>query len=470
MRTIREILKNTGYNERELELFPAKCCFDYPYFAEHVFGFEIADYHREWFYLAEKYKRLSITAFRGSGKTSWFAGYFIWKAIFNRNLNFLIISFNFEQSKLVLKIIRRMFNDNELLRQFMPDTRESSWKATELTIKNGCTFYCRTYGEGVRGLRIDYLLCDEAGRYEDKSIFWTAVSPVVQLNRGSIVVIGTPRSSIDLLAELKENDEYMCYEYPIEKNGRVLWPQKYTLKKEDEEGKRSLHGIKKEVGELAYTQEYMLIPISSANSLFPYELTSKALNDSIGFLPYGKTGNRYYIGCDLSITTKGDFTVFTVLEANADRKTIVKALRFRDTHEEQKRRLIKLYEDFRPIKIVVDKTGLGEIFFRELKQLIPNVEPLHFTYDEKWKLIMDLRQEFERFNIEIPCSKKDIKAYSYSQQLLKELNDFTLKVDTKHTKSGVKFSSGEYDDCVISLALANRASQNIYGNVSIRCI
>ena len=79
MRTIKQIIEKTDYSETQMELFLAECMFDYLYFAEHVFGFDIADYHREWFELAEKFKRLVIVAFRGSGKTHFFAGYFICK-------------------------------------------------------------------------------------------------------------------------------------------------------------------------------------------------------------------------------------------------------------------------------------------------------------------------------------------------------------------------------------------------------
>lgn len=471
MRTIKEILGKTGFKETEIELFFSKCYVDYIYFAEHVLGFEIAPYHAEWFDLAEKFNRLCIEAYRGSGKTSFFSGYYIWKAIFGNNLNFLIVSQTFEQSKQVLKLIRRMIIDNEILKAFVPVNRESSWKATELTLANGSTFYCRTYGEGVRGLRIDYELCDEAGQYEDKSIFWTAVTPVVQLNRGRIIVIGTPVSAVDLLSELSKNPEYYHDKYPAELNGKALWPQKYTTADKDMFDLRSLVKTRQEMGELEYNQEYLLIPVSSQNSLFPFELTKRCLDDNQGFLPYGKPSRRYYMGVDLSISAKGDFTVITVLEVNNDKKQIVKAMRFRDSPEYVMKMIKQLNEDFRPTKILIDKTGLGELFYKELKMDMPNIYPMHFTYQEKYNMLMDLRREFERLMIVVPNSKEDVSCYSYTEQLLKELNDFIMRADFKDpTKNIVRFSSGDYDDCVISLALANKISMTSGGGVSIRSL
>ena len=245
MRTINEILSHTKYKENQIEYFLTECYTDYLYFAEHVLGFEIADYHREWYEIFEKWPRVCLIAFRGSGKTCFISGYFIWIAIFKENLNFLIISNTFEQSKIVLKLIRRMITDNELLREYMPEGREAIWKATELSMKTNCIFYCRTYGEAVKGLRIDYLFPDEMGQYEEKSVYWTAISPVVQLNRGRIIGAGTPVSAQDLLSELKENEEYFVKEYPVEKDGKVLWDQKYTNLDHDTDTKRSLIKIRK---------------------------------------------------------------------------------------------------------------------------------------------------------------------------------------------------------------------------------
>jgi len=472
MRSIKDILEGTSYSDRQLELFLSTCYADFIYFAEHCLGFDIAPYHEEWFELVEKYKRLCIEAYRGSGKTNFFAAYYLWKAIFtDKPLNFLIVSNNFEQSKMVLKIIRNMILENELLKEFAPDSRDMSWKATELTIKTGCNFYCKPYGEGIRGLRIDYCMCDEGGLYEDKAIFWTVIGPVVQLNMGRITVVGTPRSRIDLLAELHENEEYFAKKYPAEHNGHPLWAKKYTMKEEDEPGKRSLKLVRKELGELNYMQEYMLIPISSANSIFPLEMIMPCVSNIETFQQYGEGKAKYFVGADMAISKDGDYTVFSVISVKDEGKRLVFAKRFRGEYKEQKDKLQDIYNRFRPSKILMDKTGLGEQIFRELSVEIPNIEPLHFTYDEKFKLIMDLRHEFETGNMLLPSNKADIACYDFTQELIKELNDFVLKVDLQNrTKTKTKFGSGAYDDCVISLSLANRASQNPFGSASIRSI
>jgi hypothetical protein len=469
MRNISEILEGTGYKSTDLEIFLAKCDFDFIYFAEHVMGFEIAPYHKEWFELAETWPRLNLPAYRGSGKTCFFAAYFIWKAIvYKRGLNFLITSNTFEQAKIVLKLIRQMVADNELLKVFIPEGKESTWKATELTFNTGATFYCRTYGSNTKGLRIDYMLCDEAGQYEDKSVFWIALTPVVQLNRGRIIVLGTKESEIDLISELEDNDEYMSKEYPVEIDGKPLWPQKYTMEEQDTDTQRSIQKIKKEMGDLQFEQEFMLHPISSANSLFPYEITVPNCANEKKFLPYGKIDVRYYIGYDYALSPTGDWVVMTVIAVNADRKELVHALRFRGTSEQQREQLRTLVNNFKPLKICVDATGLGEDQAIQLQKEFSNVEAVKITYEEKMKMLLDLRQEFIKMNLILPNSKEDPRTYNFTQEFLKEGNEFTLQQDFRagaSTRS--KFHSGKYDDCVLSLALANRASLNEFGTISI---
>jgi len=470
MRTIQDILKKAKGFDNNIEHFWGSCYLDYIFFAEHVLGFDIADYHREWYELAEKYPRLCIIAFRGSGKTYFFSGYYLWKSIFQGPRETLIISKTEAQAKKVLKIIRNMILDNEMLKQFAPVSKEMIWRATELELNNGSLFLCKPYNENIRTWHPDDILLDEMGEYEDKSIYWTAVLGSIQIKLGRIIGIGTIKSASDLLSELKENDEYFTKEYPVEKDGKALWPQKYTTLNYDTDTQKSIQKIKRDLGLLPFTQEYMLVPISSANSLFPFELTSKALANKEGFLPFGRKDERYFVGYDVARAPKGDYTVITVLEVNADGKKLVKGLRFRDTFEEQLKKFRRIYEDFKPIKTIIDGTGLGDQQARDIEKEFSGIEIIKVTYDLKLNMFTDLRREFENLTISLPNSKDDL-AYTFTQQLIKELGEITLKTDLRVGQTTrQKFSSGKYDDCADSLAFANRASQNIYGKVSFRGI
>ncbi len=473
MRTISEILKDSGWSEKDFEAFWLECAMNYTYFAKHVLGFQIAPYHEEWYSLAERFKRLCIIAFRGSGKTSFFAGYFLWKACFNENLEFLIISNSLLQSKDIIKMIRDTMSNNELLQQLIPEGKEFFWSSMEITTKTNCRFSCRPYNPNVRGKHPDYVMMDEAGEYDDKSIFWNVISPTVDLKLGRIIVIGTPKSPMDLLMELfYENDEYYSKIYPIVSNGEPLWKQRYTMEKHDIFNKRSIPQIMREKGELPFQQEYMCKPIGSANSLFPFELLSKAKAQDKTFIPYGRQNKRYFVGCDFAISDKarGDYSVFLVLEESKDgHLTVANMLRMKATDFSfQKEAILKLNKDFNPIKILIDQTGMGEAFYNDLKNELPNVFGFHFSASEKERILLNLRHQFEKGNITIPYSKEDNHTYSMSQVLFKELNEMVIRIKKAKTSY---VSAGKHDDTVMALALANEATRSKgYGNVSISFI
>ena len=127
-----------------------------------------------------------------------------------------------------------------------------------------------------------------------------------------------------------------------------------------------------------------------------------------------------------------------------------------------------MYTDFSPEKCFVDGTGIGEKQASDLQKEFQGLEVLKITYDEKYKMMLDLRQEFENFNIVLPNYKESPETYSFTQNILKELEGFSLKIDLRPGQTvRPKFHSGKYDDCVDSLAYANKASQRMYGQASI---
>ncbi len=476
MRTKEEILKGSGWSYRDFDCFLFECSLSYPYFAHHVLGFNVADFHEEWFILCEKFKRVCVMAHRGSGKTFWFAGYLMWKALFNENKEFLIVGNNLEHSKYILKVVKNLIQENEVLRQMAPENRDQSWRQTEISTKNNCTFYVRTYSENISGLHPDWIFCDEAGLYDDKTIFWQVISPTVQIKNGRIIVAGTPKSYADLLMELyNENDEYMSKKYPaIVKEGDKdvpLWKAKYCLTEEDYFGKASILKIRREMGELNFEQEYMLRPVSSQTSLFPYELINANISPHMKFKEIADPNKRYVIGVDLAFSkaVKGDFTVFTVLEIEPDRsKSIVYIDRIKGMSPSRQKEILKeIIGRFHPHRVGIDQKGVGEVFLKDLQEEIPSVSIEGISYnrpDEKQELLNGLRTEFENNRLIIPHDKEHSKTYSMTSILIKELEETGWKI--RAGKARVE-GLGMHDDTVMSLAIANKAGLMGSGKVGV---
>lgn len=163
MRSVHEIVEKSDFSLEDFDAFWFACYLSYPFFAKHVLGFDVADFHKEWSEVCQKFKRVCILAHRGSGKTFWFAGFFIWKAVFNLDKEYLIISNNLEHSKYILKVIKQLITDNEILKQMAPTDRSQTWRQTEIKTTTNCTFYVRTYSENIRGIHPDEVMCVPKG-------------------------------------------------------------------------------------------------------------------------------------------------------------------------------------------------------------------------------------------------------------------------------------------------------------------
>jgi len=121
----------------------------------------------------------------------------------------------------------------------------------------------------------------------------------------------------DLFGVLKENSQYSFYEFPCwdtATHKNLLWGEFYT--------REWLENKQKEMGSLRFAREYECKPLSSSSSLFPFVLTSTALDKDFYFQPkrlppYEGDNGFVVIGADFAISgsATADYSVFTVLQA-----------------------------------------------------------------------------------------------------------------------------------------------------------
>ena len=479
MRNVTEILRGSEFIEEDFDAFWFACSLSYPFFAKHVLGFEVADFHEDWDAICQRFKRVCIIAHRGSGKTFWFAGMFIWKAAFNRDKEYLIVSNNLEHSKYILKVIKQLITENELLKQLAPSNRSTAWRQTEIQTTTNCTFYVRTFSENIRGLHPDEALCDEGQNYQDKSIFWQVISPTVQLKGGKIYVVGTTRSFGDLLMELlNENEEYFSQKYPaiIESKGKKepLWSAKYTLEDKDIFGRTSLPKVKREIGAINFEQEFMLNPVSSQTGLFPYEEIIRNLDNTQQFREYAQPNKRYVIGMDVAYSkaVRGDFSVIMVLEIDSERNKVIAYIeRFKGKPPREQKEILKnIIGRFHPYRVIIDEKGVGEGFLRDLKEEVTSTQIEGKSYNQpeaKNDLLKNLKNEFTNDRITIPHLTEHPFTYQKTEILKKELEETGWVI--KNNKAKIE-GLGKHDDTVMALALANFGAEGSVGKVGISFI
>jgi hypothetical protein len=173
------------------------------------------------------------------------------------------------------------------------------------------------------------------------------------------------------------------------------------------------------------------------------------------------------MGCDFAMSAQSgsDFTVITVLEKAPGSKKLrlVWMERFRGLdYTIQKQKIKELAEKFQIIKALGDEGSFGKVFIYDLKAEGVPIEGYKFTHQSgsKEELIKALRDQFEKEGFELPYSPNDVKTRTLVGELVKELSKFGIIFDMR--SKTVKFEgTGEHDDCVISLALANFIARHV---------
>lgn len=436
------------------------------YFMRNVLNLEIAVFHREWLWLCDNHRNVCIMAPRGHGKTEvLIIGYMlyrmymcvmdiredIWKYKDVRNwFEGMIVSKSMPQSTSVLRRLKYRMLDHPFLKRLLGTGRVGKETATELILIGRHKIVCRPYGDQIRGIHVNLACIDEAGTFEDQTIFNYAIQPTIQKYGGGIMAIGTPTSQVDLLYKLFENPtfksiKYQAFKDPVRQT-KSLWRSEFP--------KRKLMEIKRTIGSLAFSREYMCEPVGEEDRIFPHHLIEKGFLPRKGWVKELRSKDvSYWIGCDfaMSAAVGADYSCFIVIERDMNGKCRVCDI-YREKgkdFKEQMNQLRVLYSRFHPTNVLIDARTFGESFLQKMRDEGMRVEGHKDTRQSKEKVIMHLRNQFEKLKVLIPRGKE---TKPKTDDLITELLSYTVVITPQKQVSyeGV----GAHDDCVSALALA----------------
>ena len=224
----------------------------------------------------------------------------------------VIVSDTIDQARARLLDIRDELENNErLIGRYGPQTpgkgrdKRRKWTETHLELANGVIIRAMGFGSKVRGLvrkgrRPSLILCDdmendqavdtELQRSKLRRWFTKALIPTGKAGELLTVVVGTILHADSLLARLLSADDFPAWvkrRYAAQVNeaglpdpeGRIiLWPEYWTAE--------NLAQRRREIGSLAYAQEYLNQPIDGETAIFRWEwLEAARLRGSgLGFL------------------------------------------------------------------------------------------------------------------------------------------------------------------------------------------
>ena len=248
------------------------------FYLGHYVKYPTAPFQKEIIMLTEDdtVRNLFVVAFRGSGKSTIITtSYPIWAILGKQQKKFVLIICQTKiQAKQNMMNLRRELESNTLLRNDLGPFQEENdeWGSSSIVFSNtGARIMVASTEQSIRGIRHnehrpDLIICDDVediastktreGR--DKTYKWLKGEIIPAGDRNTkLVIIGNLLHEDSLLMRLKDDirDEKIdgvIKEYPIVKNGKILWPGKYPNMEEVEKDK-------KQVGdEVSWQREYLL--------------------------------------------------------------------------------------------------------------------------------------------------------------------------------------------------------------------
>lgn len=423
---------------------------------------------RKWDLNVKNNKRLVIQCSRGFGKTMFFTEILnIYDMFLFSYRRILIISASQDQANRILTEIKTIIESNEIL-----NTKSSSskWAAESIGYNQGYILAKGLTSE-IRGQHVDRIVLDDILRGDNKvsmsyieDFVYATLSPMLVNRRGQFIIVGTPMNEQDIFfvlqkrIEEEEDSVWAMYKYPAIidlENKIVQCADRFTFDMLMEE--------KSAIGSLKFNREYQLEIYSKEASLFPFEILKPALDMGKDYSILFKSENNnmsYIIGVDVarSGSASADFSVATVIEYDANTNTKRLAYLWRKKGVkiiEQAREIAQISRKFNNAIVVVETNNMGQDMIDALVDDFNVHVESYTTGNKKIELIRFLISSFEHEQFIIP--QADYDSIQMFQPLLEELERFS---ETVTPAGNIKYEGvGGKDDCVMSLAIANKGTQ-----------
>jgi hypothetical protein len=456
MITKEEILKGRAEN-----LFLASCYLNPVIFFTDLLGFEARDFHKDWISILRNYDKIAISAPTGFGKTTVFGVFWpLWTAFFKKNSLSLVIAKSIRtQSSNILEEIKIIIDNNEILKQLRPEKFESTWTKEKIFMTNGSRIQYSSNSINVRGIQADYEFADEVATYDNQEVFFRDILTRIVSKKGKIAAVSTPVNTNDLLARIINTKGFYSKIYPalVNKEGKAdlkgesIWPEKFP--------KDYLLKTRESIGISNFERNYMCNPKaeSSESPVYPLIFVEDCYDLSRSFTSKSE-GGITYIGCDFALSSgpRADFDCYVVVEVFNNFVIIKHIERHKGIPMPSKIMRIKdLTEIYKPVRVIIDESNIGNEVLRELVTKGVPVFPQSFQSNARKKLLLQLKNILENKLLVIPRKNEGDSTLTVTMTdvLTEELIGFKEE-ESRLTRIKHLVSSAAHDDTVMALAMA----------------
>lgn len=188
--------------------------------------------------------RFSIaTKFRQGGFSTITTAYLLWKFLFEKNLNLMVVSRTDREARAIGDKFKEMHG---LLPEWLQTVFQINNDHEKKSVETGCRIIFRTPA-ATRGCSVDILFIDEAAFIKDMDTHWKAMYPCVA-NKGRVIVVSSTNGTNGWFYEV----------YQKAKDGIIdfkAFRAEYTEYYEWDEAK--LAEVKSNLGDLGFRQEVL---------------------------------------------------------------------------------------------------------------------------------------------------------------------------------------------------------------------
>lgn len=457
-------------------------CNSLAYFCSNRLGMEMNWHHIEWAWLIENFLLVAILAARDHGKSFFFShGYPIWMMYkYDKNsMDQMVLNgrngylFSNTSSQVIdlMEIIQDSIMDNEVLREKLyPENHRDNWSKGSIKTKNGCRLRARSLGSTVRGAHPGYIILDDplkdnvlyskVQRDRNKDYFNASILPML-VPGGQMAVVGTPFHQEDLYSLFRNGIDFAYREYPaIDKDNNLLWEGRHN--RDDLDMRRRIQG------NILFTREFLVKPVSDQSSLFPERILRRSV---IGMEGYSYVPNieafpikfkKVITGCDFAMSSEvgADYTCFVTFGIDSlGNFWLIHIFHEKGVgYYEQRRQLENIWHKFRPDVMFLESNQFQRIYSQILSQETNMPIKPFITTKRKHSMqdgVPGLALLFENGKIKFPNATENDKKVTE-----KILNEFRSVGWTDKGIQGI----GEHDDIVMAIWLARMAE--LYGSSS----
>ncbi len=430
---------------------------DMMFFCKRILGYETPKHFRDWNKIIQGNELICLLASRGFGKSvfSTFV-YPLWRMFRGDVLEIVIFSCNKDESSRRLEHIRNEIESNPWLAH-LDNSGGGSWgkerfvtKPPRDNFKKGIEVTAMGISSARRGrhphlIILDDILTETTTITMDqvKHVFNYVIMNMLKAKNKKLIIVGTPFDYDDIYADLSENPSFTFRKFPaIDEDGNLLWEEQWTYE--------ALMERKSSIGDLAFTREILLEPVSSSISYFKEEYIEHARRKtfSLGEIP----DNRQItvISCDFgfSAARKAAFTVFTVVTKVGSSYRVLDFWRSKGaTIAEMDEVLARFTRKYGVDVIVAEDTGPQVAWVRELSDKGHFIHTITTSGQNKNSILGALNHALQKRWMIIPANENDVHTDDYNRILITELKSFIAR-------QGKLISVGRSSDAAMSLSFA----------------